>query len=303
MKLSGIDANLLIALDALLREKNVTRAAKHIGRGQPAMSHILARLRSHFDDPLLVQKGRELVLSQRAQTLVEPVARAVSALTDVFDERTLLEKRAARTVVIASMDLFASRFVPELLRKLQRHAPNILLETRPLIARSTDQILGEGVDLAFGVFEDVPQHINQQQLFSEPFVCVVRSDHPRIRRTLPLRLYLELPHMEIVPAPRTRTGERVDRILAASGQRRHVTARIAHFSVARRILETNDHVLTMTKGHAELLIEGAALRMVRAPLEIPSLRFSQIWRRQYDEDATHRWLREAAARVCVGAAG
>jgi DNA-binding transcriptional LysR family regulator len=285
MRLTGIDANLLIALDALLRERNVTRAARRVGRGQPAMSHVLGRLRAYFQDPLLVPEGRGLTLSPRAQELSEPVARAMAALLEVFDKQADPEKRAHRKFVIASTDLFAWRFFPELLRALQRDDPSIVLETRPLSARSTEQVLSEGIDLAFGVYEDVPQHIHQQQLFSEPFVCVVRAEHPKVRKAIALRLYLDLPHL--------------DRMLAAIGKRRRVTASVAHFSVARRVLETNDHILTMARGDAESLIKGSALRIVEAPLELPPLLFSQIWRRQHDEDAAHRWLRETAARVCT----
>jgi DNA-binding transcriptional LysR family regulator len=299
MRFSGIDANLLIVLDALLREKNVTRAAQRVGRGQPAMSHALARLRAYFEDPLLVPEGRGLALSARAEELSEPVARAMSALLEVFDKHAGAEKRAHRRFVIASSDLFACRFFPELLRTLQRDDPTIVLEARPLTARSTEQILSDGIDLAFGVYEDVPLHINQQQLFNESFVCVVRADHPKVRKTIPLRLYLDLPHLEITFAPRARIGERIDRMLAATGTRRRVTASVAHFSVARRVLETNDHVLTMTKGSAESLIQGSALRIVDAPLELPQLRFSQIWWRHQDEDTSHRWLRETAAHVCT----
>jgi DNA-binding transcriptional LysR family regulator len=299
MRLTGIDANLLIALDALLRERNVTRAARRVGRGQPAMSHVLGRLRAYFQDPLLVPEGRGLTLSPRAQELSEPVARAMAALLEVFDKQADPEKRAHRKFVIASTDLFAWRFFPELLRALQRDDPSIVLETRPLSARSTEQVLSEGIDLAFGVYEDVPQHIHQQQLFSEPFVCVVRAEHPKVRKAIALRLYLDLPHLEIIFAPRARIGERIDRMLAAIGKRRRVTASVAHFSVARRVLETNDHILTMARGDAESLIKGSALRIVEAPLELPPLLFSQIWRRQHDEDAAHRWLRESAARVCT----
>jgi DNA-binding transcriptional LysR family regulator len=299
MRFSGIDANLLIALNALLREKNVTRAAQRVGRGQPAMSHALARLRAYFEDPLLVPEGRGLALSPRGQELSEPVARAMSALLEVFDKHAGAEKRANRRFVIASSDLFACRFFPELLRTLQRDDPTIVLEARPLSARSTEQILGDGIDLAFGVYEDVPLHVNQQLLFNEPFVCVVRTDHPKVRKAIPLRLYLDLPHLEIIFAPRARIGERVDRMLAATGTRRRVTASVAHFSVARRVLEANDHVLTMTKGNAESLIQGSALRIVDAPLELPPLGFSQIWLRHRDEDTSHRWLRETAARVCT----
>src|ERR1051325_4759294 len=130
MKISGIDANLLIALDALLRECNVTRAAKRLGISQPALSHSLARLRAHFKDPLLVAKGRQLVLSERAARLVAPVAAATAALNDVFAEPPLSDLRAHRSFVISCADLFAHRFVPSFVRSLAADAPGIELEVR-----------------------------------------------------------------------------------------------------------------------------------------------------------------------------
>lgn len=301
MNLSSIETNLLIVLDALLKEKNVTRAAKRVGRGQPAMSHALTRLREYFADPLLVAKGREFVLSPKAQELREPVARAIAALAEVFDGRTAEDPRIHRTFAVASTDLFAWRFVPDLLLALQRDVPDLILEARPLVARSTDAILSDGVDLAFGVFEDVPPYINQQELFADPYVCVVRTGHPAARKRLSLAQYLDLPHLEVIPAPGARTGNRVDRILAAAGKRRRVTMKVFHFAIAQRVLETNDHVLTMTKGNAEAFVQDRDLRIVNAPFDFPAVRFSQIWRRQNDDDAAHRWLRETAARICIPA--
>src|SRR5450432_77026 len=125
MKISGIDANLLIALDALLSERNVTRAAARLGVGQPALSYSLARLREHFKDPLLVRKGRELILSERAARLLEPASVAAAALAAVFEEHPNLDLRSARSFVVASADLFSLRFVPEIERTLRREAPGV----------------------------------------------------------------------------------------------------------------------------------------------------------------------------------
>ena len=298
MRISGIDANLLVALNALLKERNVTRAAARLGVGQPALSHSLARLREHFDDPLLVRKGRVLLLSEKATRLVAPVAAAAAALAGVFEERPGLDLVATRKLVIASADLFSMRFVPEIERTLRHEAPGIELEVRALAARSTELILSDGVELAFGVFEDPPESINQQHLFRDPFVCVVRADHPVVGATLPLKAYTQLPHIEVAPVPDSRPGTRIDRLLAAKGARRRVTTRVPYFSLAARILETSDHVLTMTQAFAEHLTSGARLRIVKCPLPIPPLSFSQIWLHRHDDDATHRWLRERCARLC-----
>jgi len=301
MRISGIDANLLIALNALLTERNVTRAAARLGVGQPALSHSLARLRAHFKDPLLIQRGRGLYLSERALRLVEPVAAASAAFTSVFEERPFLDLVSARRFVLAAADLFALRFVPEIERTLRSEAPGVTLEVRPLADRSTELSLSDGVDLAFGVFGDVPPTLNQQVLFADPFVCVVRADHPLISvgGNLTLRAFTQLPHIEVAPAPNVRPGLRIDRMLSAKGVRRRVETRVPYFLLAARLLERSDQILTMTQVFAEELKKAARLRLLKCPLAIPPLSFSQIWLRQHDDDPTHRWLRETCARICT----
>jgi DNA-binding transcriptional LysR family regulator len=298
MKLSGIDANLLVALDALLSERSVTRAAGRLGVGQPAMSHSLARLRDHFKDPLLVPRGREMVLSEKALRLVDRVARAAAAFASIFEDRSSFDPHAARRFGVASTDLFALRFVPGMLRTIAREAPGVELELRPLVSACTQEILRDGVDLAFGVFEDVPPELNQQHLFHDPLVCVVRADHPEVGAAIALPTYVSLGHLEVVPAPHARPGEGIDRQLAASGERRRVTTRVPYYLVAARVLAESDLVLTMTRASAESLTAMAALKIVEAPFDLPPLAFSQVWSRRHDQDGAHRWLRETTARIC-----
>jgi DNA-binding transcriptional LysR family regulator len=303
MKLTDIDTNLLLALDALLTERSVTRAAARLGVGQPAMSHSLARLREHFGDPLLVRRGRDLALSDRARGLLDAVTQATAALSRVFEERPGFDPAAPRTFAVSCTDLFSLRFVPELLRVLGRDAPGVDVEVRPLVARSTERILGDGVDLAFGVFEDVPPAINQEYLFSDPLVCVVRDDHPAVGATLSLETYLSLPHLEVAPAPQSRPGARIDRVLAAQGHRRKVKSRVPYFMLAARILARTDQVLTMTRSYAWVLGTLAPLRIVAPPIDVPPLAFSQIWLHRHDDDPGHRWLRALTAGLCRDAAG
>jgi DNA-binding transcriptional LysR family regulator len=298
VRLSGIDANLLVALHALLTERSVTRAAARIGVTQPALSHSLARLRDHFDDPLLVKKGRELVLSNKAAAMIDAVAEALDALGRVFEAGAPFDPKSPRAFVVACADLFALRFVPPVLAALRREAPAIDLEVRPLAARASLQILDDGVELAFGVFEDLHSSINQQQLFRDPFVCVVRRRNPRVKKNaLSLEAYLASPHLEVSPAPRARPGDRISRVLAARGHRRRVTTRVPYFALAARILAESDLVLTMTRRFAEQMTTLAPLRIVRAPIDLASLSFSQIWDRRHDDDAAHAWLRALCHRV------
>lgn len=298
VKLSGMDTNLLLALHALLSERSVTRAARRLGVGQPAMSHSLARLRTYFKDPLLVRRGRELVLSPKAHALAESASQAISALNAVFETSSDIGGTTPRSFSVACADLFAVRFLPQLVTHLVEEAPGLELAVRSLPGRASEQILSDEVDLAFGVFEDLPTTINQQYLFDDSFVCLVRANHLRVKKTLSLDTFLALPHLEVLPSPHARPGERIDRLLAARGARRRVAIRVPYFFLAAQLVAQGDYILTMTKAFAEVLARTAPLRLVKPPLDIPPLRFSQIWRRDRDDDRQHRWLREASARVC-----
>jgi DNA-binding transcriptional LysR family regulator len=301
MKLSAIDANLLLALHALLQEGSVTRAARRLGIGQPAMSRSLARLRDHFRDPLLVPKGRQLVLTPVAQALVPLVQKATTAIADVFEEERGGGLEGRKVYVVACADLFGAALVPRLVRELARtaHSAPASVEVRAIPARSSEHILDDGADIVLGSFEDLPATVNQRHLFSDPFVCVVRADHPRVDATLSLKTYLELPHLEVQPAPLARPGLRVERALGPRAGERRVAVRVPYFSLAARILVESDLVLTMTRSFARVLQEFAAVRVVAAPIKMPPQRFSLIWHRRHDSEAAHVRFRDTVARICA----
>jgi DNA-binding transcriptional LysR family regulator len=299
MKLSGIDANLLAALDALLREKSVTRAARRLGVGQPALSHSLSRLRAHFKDELLVLKGRTFVLTDKADKLASVVANATRALSEVFEEHPSFDAATSSyRFVVACSDLFGILVVPELLRTLRRDAGHVEVELRAIVATSKESILEGGVDLALGIFEDLPASINQQSLYDDPAVCVVRANHEQVGKRLTLETYSKLPHMEIGPIADAIPGLRIDRALAAIGKRRHVTLRIPYYLLAPHILEHSDHVATLSASGADILVKMARLRVVEPPIALPSYRYSQIWNNRHNDDRAHTWLRDRIAGIC-----
>jgi DNA-binding transcriptional LysR family regulator len=299
MKLSGIDANLLASLDALLREKSVTRAARRLGIGQPALSHSLSRLRAHFKDDLLVMKGRTYVLTDKAEKLVSVVANATRALSDVFEEHPSFDAATSSyRFVLACSDLFGILIVPELLRTLRREAEHVEVELRAIVAASKESILDGGVDLALGIFEDVPASINQQFLYEDPVACVVRANHEQVGKRLTLETYGKLPHMEIGPTADSIPGLHIDRALAAIGKRRHVTLRVPYYLLAPHILEHTDHVVTLSASGADILSKMARLRIVESPIALPSYKYSQIWQNRHNDDRAHTWLRERIASIC-----
>jgi DNA-binding transcriptional LysR family regulator len=295
MNLSAVDTNLLVALHALLQETSVTRAAKRLGIGQPAMSRSLARLRHHFKDPLLIPKGRHLVLSPAAYALLPSVEKATAAIADVFADGDLT---ARRTYVVACVDLFGAAVIPRLLSAMGDET-NTALEVRTIPARSTDQILEDGADVVLGSFEDVPPTVRQRHLFSDPYLCVVRADHPRVDTTISLKTYLELQHLEVLPAPLARPGLRIARALGSKAEQRRVAVSVPYFSLAARVLAESDLVLTMTRSFARVLQDLAPIKAVAAPFKVPPLRFSVIWHRRHDTDRAHATFRDLIAKICV----
>jgi DNA-binding transcriptional LysR family regulator len=304
MKLSGADANLLPALDALLREKNVTRAARRLGVGQPAVSHSLARLRNHFHDELLVLRGRTYFLTEKGEKLAEVVANATRAMAAVFEEPPDFEATTSSSrFVVACSDLLGFIIIPEMLQTLQGEAKHVEVELRTPLNMSKESLLEGGVDLALGVFEDVPPSMNQQALFEDTAACVVREGHGRVGDRLTLDTYGALPHLEIAPARGSIPELHVERALAAVGMRRRVTLRTPYYLLAPRILERTDHVATLPASAAELIAKTALLRVLSPPIELPSYKFSQIWWSNRNDDRGHAWLRGHVADICHRAHG
>jgi len=300
MKLSGIDANLLVALDALLREKSVTRAAARLGIGQPALSHSLSRLRHHFNDELLVLNGRNYALTNRAEKLSPLVASATRAFTEVFRQQHDFEaSTSTQSFVIACSDSMAMLILPELLRVIERDAKHVNVELRAVVATAKESVLDGGVDLAVGMFEDVPAGIHQQPLYEDRALCLVRKNHAQVTDQLTLDAYEALPHLDIAAVGDDIPGLHIDRALAALGRRRRVTLRVPYGLLAPAILARTHHIATVSRLAALELAKHAPLRVLQPPLVLPNHTFCQIWRNDRNDDPAHTWLRERLFDVCA----
>lgn len=292
-----LDANLVLALHALLEERSVSRAAQRTGVRQPAMSHALKRLRERFDDPLLVRGGgRRMQLTPRAQELIDLAAQGVAAVARVFAPPAQFEPaRAQRRFRIAATDAMDMLLLPPLLALLQREAPGIDLEL-PAARADVDAALEEGrIDLALGRFRDAGIGLRRRRLYLEHLVCVVRADHPRVPDALDAELYAALDHALVSPRG-TREGV-VDEALAARGLRRRVAVVLPSFIAAVAIVADSDLVLTVPSCIAHHLRPRLQVRMLPLPLELPEYEVLQLWHERDHHDPGHRWLRGAVARA------
>jgi DNA-binding transcriptional LysR family regulator len=296
------DLNLLIALDALLQEANVSRAAARVGLSTPAMSHALARLRTWVDDPLLVRAGQRMVRTPRADGLRARVellvreARQVLAPPPVEDVRTV-----ERSFRIHTSDHLITVLGGELDR-LAREAPGVTLHVMPCIAE-TPALLRDGtVDLAIGVFDyspysELPSDLRIQQLYEDEFTCVVRAGHPTVGRSLTLAQYAALEHVQI--APRGNPGGYVDDLLARHGLRRRVVRALPYFIAGLALISETDYLLTCSVVLARRMKQRFGLRTVTPPkdLGLEPYPITQLWHPRHDRDPPHRWLREIVAKA------
>src|SRR5438034_7347635 len=188
--LASFDMSSLLALQALLAEGSVTRASRRMGITQSAMSHALARLRTLLEDPLFVRTPRGMLPTARAKQLEGPLRRALADIERALAQPAELDpKTERRTFTIAALDYIELLLLPPLLARLAKDAPNVNLVVRIHRDDSAEQLERDTLDLCLGVVEEHRPDIRRQRLFEERFVCIVRKDHPKVRRALTLDHY------------------------------------------------------------------------------------------------------------------
>jgi len=289
------DLGLLLTLDALLQEVSVTRAARRLGLSTPGTSHALARIRRRLGDPILVRAGRQMVLTPRAERLRPHVRSLVEEASRVlrppgpFVPRTL-----AHTFTVFATDhalLVLGRAVDRLVRT---EAPQVSLRFLPAVADDWLALREGSADLSVRLPELVPPEFRSRPLLTEPFVCVVRRGHPRVRSRLTLAQYLGLEHL--VVAPDGKAGQ-VDEVLAARGLERRIRRTLPCMDVALRIVAETDYVLTVSGSAATAAAVALDLRILPPPLALEPTALQLLWHPRLDNEPANAWLRDVFVRA------
>lgn len=298
MNIRNLDLNLLVLFDALMKERNLTRASARVGLSQSAMSNALARLRTKLDDPLFVRAPRGVEPTERARTLAGPIHEALTGLERALSPEPFDPATTRRAFTVMMNDIHELVLGPPLSARVARVAPGIELRFVQGPSTLPDEALAkEGVDLVVSPLEGGSQRCCQSELYPLSFCSLVRRDHPRIGRTLTLARFLELGH--VLVAPRGRPGSIVDEILARKGLSRRVVRVVAHFVSAILFVCRSDHVVTLPSLLGEAMASMLPLRMLRVPLEMPSFVMGQFWSIRSDADPGHRWLRQVIAQTAA----
>jgi len=299
MRLQSVDTHLVVALHALLQERSVTKAAGRVGVTQPTMSHALARLREQFGDPLLVQVGKRMVLSERARRLAPKAAAAVERLEQVFDPEDAFEPgRTSRTFRLAATDNLELLVFPKLLGLLDREAPHLDLRCRNVPSDWAEALLRGDLDAKLGRGGPVPQGCRSRLLARESFVCVLRRGHPAEKKPLTVARFAALDHLLISPHGDDHSS--IDGLLAARGLRRRIALTVSHFLVAPFIVASSNLVLTISKRVAEALAGQLDLSVRPCPLLKEGYELTLVWPERSTSDDGHAFLRQAIVRAVQG---
>jgi DNA-binding transcriptional LysR family regulator len=286
--LHGIDLNLLVALDALLRERSVTRAASQVGLSQPAMSRALARLRDLFDDPILVRAGHAMVPTPRALAALVPLGDSLEAIRRTLEPPGDFDPLSARrTFVLGALDTTQAALLPRLLDRIGETAPGVSVLTRPLhAAEETFAQLASGErDLVIGRFASPPDGIRQALLYQDRIVCLVREGHPRVRGRLTLKRYLAEAHLAAESVSSVERPFTVDGLLAEQGLTRHVACTVENLAIAPLVVARTDLLCSAPGQTIAPFAEGLGLRMLPPPFSAPGFDLQLAWHERNELEA------------------
>jgi DNA-binding transcriptional LysR family regulator len=293
---SRLDLNLLVTLETLLVEQNVTRAAERLHLSQPAVSAQLSRLRELFDDPLLIPAQRGMTPTAKALELLEPLRLALDQVrATLAGHRHFDPLKAQLTVAIACTDYLQTTLVQPLAVALRKRAPGVRIALRHLDPPQLEARMANGeVDLALMEPECAPVSLRSRHLFDERYVLIGRHRHPRLRRGLSVEQFARLDHV-IVSLRGGDFTTPVDEGLAALGYRRNVVLSAASFLSVPEIVAHSDIVALVP----ERLVRdrGEALKTVECPFPVPGFSISMLWHERTHAHSGQRWVREVIVEL------
>jgi DNA-binding transcriptional LysR family regulator len=263
LNIAGVDLNLVPALEALLRQRNVTRAAADVGLSQPAMSRALARLRQLQDDPLLVRTPAGYALTPRAQALHPLVTAAVAQLRTVFQPPAFDPAEERRTVRLAATDAHTVLVVPHVMARLTSEAPGVDLRVESHGANLMERLHSGALDLAFALATTpLPPGVYSEVVAEDRLALVMRQGHPAASRAWRLSDYETYPHVGVSIMGDGQSG--IDALLASKGLERRIALVTPHYMAALATVAATDLVSTLPAALAARFAPGFEL-MLRDP--------------------------------------
>lgn len=301
MNINRIDLNLLVYLDVLLRERNVTKAANQLGISQPAMSNGLRRLRQLFDDPLLVRTSEGMTPTERASQLAPLVRDVLVDIEKAVQPKSAFDPATSdRVFRIMASDYTESTLIPPLLAELRLQAPGVCLDILTPSDVSFLDVEQGRVDMVINRFDTMPQSFHQTTVWTDNYACLMSVDNP-IRHNFTLEAFLEAQHVwvsktgmgigvGINPKDEQRLGW-VDQVLHKQGKKRQIAVFTRHYQAAMLLAEQKHLVVTVPTKAAALQWHNPRVVALEPPFEIPAFELKMAWSPLLQHNPAHQWMR------------
>jgi DNA-binding transcriptional LysR family regulator len=294
--ISGVDLKLLPALDALLRHRNVTRAAHEVHLSQPAMSRVLARLRHLQSDPLLVRKGAGYVLTARAKEIQPQVAAAIRNLQEVFRRHAFDPSHEKRVVRLAAADAQAIVLLPGIAARLATDAPGIDLRVEPYRADTLERLERGAIDLMFALANTpLPTGAYSEVVSTDRLALVMRAKHPAANKKWTVADYAKYSHVGVALTGDGRTE--IDTLLAAKGVTRRMALVTPYFMAALTTVAATNAVTTISAAFAGRYARALRLVMKTPPFGDSALVTTLVCSGERANDPLLTWLRALIRNV------
>lgn len=295
-----LDLNLLLLLDALQEDMNLSASARRLRISQPTASANLQKLREFFGDQLFVRTGRGMKPTPFAETIADPVRQSLDILRRDVVRKTRFEPNTSdRVIRITTSDVGVMIFIPPLLDALREAAPSMNVQVVPVPHDLLEKALEQNeVDVAIGYFPDLTgPNIMTQALFDHSFACLVSAHHPVINEGLSLEQFLAADH--IVINEQGRSQELFERRLHELGLSRRVRLHLPHFMSVPQLVASSEMIATVPMSLG-VWYQNAGIKVFPTPIESPLIQLRQFWHRRLSDDPMVTWLHRLLGSLLIG---
>jgi DNA-binding transcriptional LysR family regulator len=294
VNLGAVDLKLLVVFDAIMTERNVSRAGARIGMSQSATSNALNRLRELLADQLFIRTGSGMQPTAVALRLTTPIHEALQLVRSALEPSLFDPSNSTWTYRLAISDHASIVMLPSLAEHLARVAPGVRLVLRPKVnAEVAGQLDANEIDFAIGVIPALQRRFNRASLFRDSYDCLLRRNHPLAKRPLKLSDFKSTEFLAV--RPRHEGPSEVDRILIDKGVRRTVAITVDQFLAAPPILAHTNLIAFMLRGVMQHL-NLKQLNVAQAPIRL-DVQVSAVWNRALTKQPAHSWMRQQLMEV------
>lgn len=295
VNLASVDLKLLVVFDAVMAERNVTRAAGRLGMSQPALSNALNRVRYLMKDQLFLRGADGMQPTARAVELATPVREALRIFEDTLEPPDFRPADSTWTFKIGLSDHASIVMLPELLRRVAAHGPKVRLAVQAKANDTVAASLNAGeIDIAIGVIPALAERFGRMHLFDDVYVCVLRGEHALAEGPMTLAGYAAADHLALRPSYAGISG--IDRLARQAGVERRVALAVNQFLAVAPLVRCSDMVASLF-GRMTDHLDLSGLRLRPVPLPSADVQVVAVWNRILTHHAAHRWLRLQLAEV------